>query len=216
MTLPVLSHSFLAKWDQCPRQAHHAYVLKDLPKEDSEALRWGNRVHKAMESRIGGKPLPDEMAHWEPLVAQLDGRGAKAELMLGMKEDGTSCGFFDNGVWLRGKVDVLVAFNATAVLFDWKTGKRKEDPEELEIHAVLLKAHKPHLESFSGRYVWLKDGEVGQRHELSAVKDKAIELHNRAAEIRKAFDAGYFPPRQTPLCGWCPVKSCEFHPGERK
>ncbi len=54
MKLPVLSYTFLNTYDICPKQAFHRYVLKDIKFEGSDASRWGNTVHDAMDKRHVG------------------------------------------------------------------------------------------------------------------------------------------------------------------
>lgn len=215
--LPPVSHTFHANYVNCPRKAFHVNIAKDLPKEDSEALRWGNQVHKAMEERINkGTPLPSEMGKYESFV-QFGNYNVKAEVKLGLRENGQPCGFFDSDVWMRGVLDVLIAEKPmlnSAFLMDWKTGKKREDSEELELHAVLLRGARPALERITGSYVWLQEISIGQAHDLSATETKLAQVRATRKDIEHAFALGSdaFPPRQNPLCGWCPVKSCEFNP----
>jgi hypothetical protein len=32
------------------------------------------------------------------------------------------------------------------------------------------------------------------------------------SKLSAAFEYNVWNPTQTPLCGWCPVKGCEFNP----
>lgn len=208
----VFSYTLLRDADTCLRLVEHKHVLRDLPKEvASEAMKWGIRVHEALEKRLYGDPLPDAMKRWDHLCVQLDAKKPTPEMKVGINAKGEARGFFDEDVWLRGKIDVTVAFGDTAVLFDWKTGKRYENPDELEIHAVLLKARHPQLRMITGHYVWLKDDAVGKPHDLSSTDAKLEEIYARANVVKFAIEKGYFPPQQNPLCGWCPVKTCEFN-----
>lgn len=211
----IHSHYTLNTWEICPRQYYHKIVLKDLLREaKSQAQTWGIQVHSAMEARINkGTPLPKKMEKWEPLV-NFGPYVTKAEVKLGMRENGLPCGFFDSDCWLRGVVDVHISHPdglATAAIADWKTGKRREDPEELAIHAVLLKAHFSHYEKITGFYVWLQDSAVGQPHDLSATDQKRESLRETIDEIGHQSAMGYFPPKQNPLCSWCKV-TCEYNP----
>lgn len=216
MKLPPVTYTFHRNYENCPRKAFHVNIAKDLPKEDSEQLRWGNQVHKAMEQRINnGTPLPESMAKYEPLV-HFGNYNVKAEVKLGIRENGLPCGMWGSDVWGRGVIDVLVAEKPmlnTAFILDWKTGKRREEPKELEFHAVLLRATRPKLEKITGAYAWLQEMKLGQSHDLSDT-DATLERERATRrEIEHAFKLGSdaFPPRQNPLCGYCPVKSCEFN-----
>ncbi len=211
----IFSYSNLNTWDICPRQFEHRYMLKDVPYVETDAMKWGNQVHTAFENRINkGTPFPMGMKLFEKYT-DFGSYMVQAEVKLGMTSGGYACDFFDPNAWLRGKVDVLIQHKdrlGTAYLRDWKTGKRREDPEELAIGAVLVKAKHLEFETIKGDYVWLKDDQIGQQHDLSATKQKLEMLHHKTDQIQHQMKMGYMPPKQGPLCGWCPVKSCEFHP----
>lgn len=214
--LPPWSYTNLRDADTCLRLYHHKHILKDTPFEESEASRWGNRVHTAMENRLkSGKPLADGMQAYEQFVPEKSGhlRGL-IEAKLGILADGTACDFFAADVWGRGKVDfaLLNMEHHHAAIVDWKTGKMREDPDELEIFAVLLKAKYPALERITGWYVWLKECRLGKVHDLSDTNGKLANIKYRVQKLQEALKMDAWPARQNPLCPWCGVKSCEFHP----
>lgn len=211
MKVPVWSYSFLSTYDRCPSQAAAKYVNKNYPYDgESEALRWGNAVHSAMEHRINsGQRLPDDMQQWEQFVSPLLGEHPhiEAELKLGVRKDWSPCGFFDKDVYGRGKLDVPIIVHGadTAILFDWKTGKEWEDPLELKINAVLLKAKYPHLKEIVGAYAWLKENKWGIIYDLSDT-DSTKEWIDET--MYKAELNNFWVPRKNALCGWCALKSC--------
>lgn len=213
MKLPVLSYTFLNTYDICPKQAFHRYVLKDCPFVGSDATRWGNTVHDAMDKRLSkGTPLPAECSQYEFYAASLDHLKPQTEMKLGIKRDGTPCSFWDDQVWYRGKADVVAMKANVAVLFDWKTNKNKrEDGYELELHAMALHAAAPHLEKITGHYVWLQHNAVGKPHDLSNVGETLECLQDKADEIEMCHKRGEWRTKEGPLCGWCPVKSCGFN-----
>jgi len=217
MKLPVVSYTFLRNWENCPRKAHHIHVLKDLPKQpDSElvAMKHGIAVHDAMEARLKKKkPLPETMQKWERFC-DFGAHPIEVELKVAIRSDGSPCQFFDSDVWCRGKVDVAVFHDPalTCAIFDWKTGKKREDPAELELHAMMLQRRHPQYKTIVGHYVWLGDNEIGAQHDLSDGASVLASTQRQMAEIQKHADVGYWPPRENPLCGWCPVRSCEFNP----
>lgn len=208
MTIPG-SFTLLKTFDQCPRQAHHRYVLKDIPFEESDASRWGSRVHKAMEDWLTKQaPLPEGMGIYESFLRAL--KGASAEMKLAVRRDWSPCDFFAKDVWLRGKADVVHMQGSAAVIVDWKTGKVREDPDELEILGEMLKAKHPEITMLAGWYVWLKDLRLGKVHHLNADARPGIE--RRMNKFEDSLRVNHWPPNETPLCGWCSVKTCEFHP----
>ncbi len=216
MKLPPWSYSMLRDADICLRQTHHKYVLKDLPFEQSKAAAWGTRVHSAMEARLKqGTPLVDGMQSYEVFVPPKSGqlRGL-VEWWCGMREDGTWCDSRAPDVWGRGKVDFALVNHEdhTACVVDWKTGKVREDPDELEIFACFLKAKYPALEKISGWYVWLKEGRMGKIFDLTDTAGKLESIRARVERLGQAAAMDAWAPKQGPLCAWCGVKTCEFHP----
>lgn len=213
MKLPVLSYTFLNTYDICPKQAYHRYVLKDHPFAGSDASRWGDRVHKALEARIrDNTPLPVEMTKYESYAAALAALKPIVEAKLGIKKDGTPCDFFAEDVWLRGKADVAAKRDTLALLADHKTGKKREDPYELEIQALLVGALWPELERVTGFYGWLQEGVPGRLHDVSNTGETLECLQEKADEIEHCHKTGEWRTRQGPLCGWCSVVSCNFNP----
>lgn len=229
MKLPVASYTFLRDWDNCPHKAFRRYIKKDLPKfVHTEATKWGDDVHTAFEVRIKhGTAFPHGMEKFEAVAAPLVAAGAAAEKMLGVTVDGRMCDFFAQDVWLRGKIDAAVTqqdFSVgrgelAAAIFDWKSGKRREEKEELLIHAVLLKAWKPTVQRITAHYVWLQDNEVGNAHDVSDTESTLAGVRKTMDQVQAALETENFPKRPNPLCGgqWgsCPVEDCEFRRGPR-
>lgn len=201
----------------CPHQAYRRYIKKDLPFVESEAMQFGNKVHSALELRVGGgKPLPQDMQQWERFAAPLAGAKAKAEQKLGITKEGVTCGFFDDNVWFRGKVDITVINGTTAFLPDWKSGKPREDPFELETNAMLIKAKYPQLTKIVGCYIWLgpKGGDrMGQQYDLSHTVDTFTYVQRIAADLEEDIRNNDFEKRKGGLCPWCPCDDCEHFVG---
>lgn len=219
--LPVASYSLLNKWDICNHQAYRIYIAKDLPKEkESPEMAFGNYVHKAFETRIksawwpASMPLQD-MRTYEPFAAALDGRGVKPEQMLGMTSKGAPVGFWDGATWLRGKLDAPVvgtgAASGTALLLDWKTGKPREEPFELEVQALLLQARHPEIRTIVGRYVWLKENRLGETHDCSDTQRTFNMVHDTMDQVAHAIKMDRFDKKPGLLCGWCPVIDCNHN-----
>lgn len=182
-------------------------------------MSWGRRVHEVLERHLKDKePLPDGFQHMAHLYNfPPHGYTVQAELKLGIAKDGGARDFFADDVYARGVLDVVLTIDSrpdTAVLIDHKTGKVREDPGELEFHAVLLRAHYPQLRNIKGWYNWLANDRMGSVHDLSDTHAHFEQLRSTQERIRHAFVLGMdaFPLKQSPLCGWCPVMACRFHP----
>lgn len=215
MSLPVLSFTFLNNFENCPRKAQHIYVLKDLPKQpETPEMKWGNQVHKAFEHRLRANvPLPADMQEYEPFAAAVENADGKklVEENLAITAGGTATEFFGKDVFIRGKVDVAIIRDNTAMVIDWKTGKPREEPFEMEVFGLMLKCKYPGITTVTGRYVWLKTNELGKQHDLSNFARTYNELRVRAKQIESMPEGAGWPATPNPLCGWCPVKKCEFN-----
>jgi hypothetical protein len=155
--------------------------------------------------------LPECYEIYEPLVKQIEHYMETdqvrptllVEQKLGLTSDGLACDFFDPQVWMRGVLDVAIVNGDHAWMGDWKTGNSKyENPMELQIHAMLLKAHMPQAASITGNYIWLKENRIGMPYVLSNVKGTFDWVKKTVSsmqdDMRKLATPG-------PLCGWCPV-----------
>jgi hypothetical protein len=215
MNLPVASYTFLNTWSICNHQAARKYIIKDLPKEpESPEMKYGNDVHNAMEKRLdptAPHPLVDRFAQYEPFAAALDGRGVVPEMKLGITAQGAAVGFWDSSVWLRGKLDAPIVGQQSAVLLDWKTGKVREDPYELEIQALLLQAKHPEIKMIVGRYVWLKENRLGEPHDCSDTATTWKRVHKTMDDVAHAIKMETFEKTPGALCGWCPVMDCKHN-----
>ncbi len=207
----VYTYSNLNAYENCPHQMYRRYIKKDVPYVETPEMAWGNAVHSAFEHRVGaGKPLPDTMRQWEEFAAPFDNKPATVERKLGCTSKGKPTGFFDNDVWLRGKVDVEVTHGTTAFMADWKTGNGKyESSFELEVGALLLKANNLQLTRVIGNYVWLKENRVGQQYDLSAFRQTWDKVNEIVGRIEADRAAGEFPKKKSGLCPWCNVSDCE-------
>jgi hypothetical protein len=220
MKLPVASHTMLKTFDNCPWKGFRMYISKDLPKlEQTREMQLGSAVHKALAAFISrGRPLPEEFRKYETLASPL-GREQPStftELPLAVDRNGQPCGFFDDGVFCRGYGDVVVIRNNRAAVFDWKTGKKREDPDELRLHGMMLNASHPELKSIIGHYVWLKNVDlgvpsIGSAHDVSDTTATWQGLEQQMDEIEHMLINNNFPKQPNPLCGYCPVHDCEHN-----
>lgn len=209
------SYTFLNNFDNCPRKAWHMYVAKDLPRVETAQMKWGNYVHKALEHRLTPhiqKPLPDDCKAYEPFAAAFDGKQPRAEWWMAVTKDWLST-TLPGDTWGQGKADVVLVGDDTILLFDWKTGKPREDPFELEVFGALAQAQAcwSHAKQVYGWYIWLGEMRVGKRHDLSdtgRTRARIAEMWNAVTVLDPEKE---WLPTPNPLCGWCPVRSCEFN-----
>lgn len=214
----IFTFTMLNTYLICPHQMYRRYVKKDLQFVETPEMKWGNEVHTAMEHRMGGKPLPEKMRHWESIAAPIAARKPVTEQQLAITINGKPTNYWGKDVFFRGKNDItLVNAKANAaLLFDWKTGKVREDPFELATNAMLVQAHKPNLETIQGRFVWLKDSVIGAEHDVSDTRGTWAKVNNLAEEIKDCQATNQWPKKKGPLCAWCNVFDCENNTNPKK
>lgn len=209
------SYSFLNDFRNCPYKAFRKYVLRDLPKETSPALEEGIRVHYELEQFINADAKPDVGKFAYDVASRFRERGAEAEKKLGMFKTRVAADFWDSDVWGRGKVDVLVVEGDTALIVDWKAGKKREDPTELKVQALLVQCNYP-VAFIHGCYVWLKNEEIGKTYDLSEVSSTYSEVCETMYKAEECGDSGHWTKKPNALCGWCPVRDCEHNTVEER
>jgi PD-(D/E)XK nuclease superfamily len=210
----VYTYTMLSTYKNCGHQMFRRYVKKDIPYVETPEMKWGKDVHLAFEHRVGaGKPLPETMHQWEQFAKPYDGRQVFTEQKLGITREGRPTGFWDADCWFRGIVDLTLKSESKAFINDWKTGSAKfEDPFELEIGALLLKAKYPELTAVQGVYTWLKEHRVSKPYNLSEFRATWNEINRLVTKIEADRVLGEFEKKQSGLCkGWCSVVDCEHY-----
>ena len=216
-----LSFTSANNFKTCKKKFFHTYVARDVSFDFTPAMEHGIRVHKAFEDRLKkGHSFAGEFSHYEPFVRALFDAKNEDMLMLieqrlAVRADGTPCGSFDTDCFWNGRVDVALCGDKACVIFDWKTGKEREDPWELQVQAVLVYAAYPHLKVFKGHYVWLKNDAVGESHDLSDLHLTWTEMKALHQMVQRSLDTNYFPEQEGPLCKFCPVYQCQFNKTEK-
>lgn len=207
-----LSFLQLSTYLNCPKKLNHQFVAKDAAEVKSWQQTEGISAHEALKRRLKlGEPLPNEYAVYEPACAMLVNQvgDLHVELGLGADKDGHACGFFDDGVRLRARVDCVLARGNAAFVLDWKTGKKWEDPLELKIQALLLKIHFPEIETFTAGYYWLRDNIMGKLTTIDDVQRVWGQVYSWSTGIANRIALNDWPADENPLCKWCPVSQAQ-------
>lgn len=210
------SYSALTSFETCPRRHYLTKISKEVVEPQTEALTWGNRVHKALENRLKGFTLQDEMAAFEDQAAAVlrYGGTVEAEAKVALNRQFSPVEYFAKDVWVRGVLDWSVVKGDTMVVGDWKTGKPDPDSAQLKLFAAMAMARKPFVKKVKTVFVWLKTNEVTAesyvREDIPAIWQ---EFTPRVQAMENAVASGKFPPRPSGLCRkWCPVPAskCEY------
>ena len=130
--LKTWSYSAATTFEKCPKQYQHLYVLKDVKTDPNHKhFLYGNEVHKAAELYVrDGVELPEKFNIFKSILDKVKRiPGDKyCEHKIGLTKDLEPCGFFDDNVWWRGVLDLLVIDKDKnlATVIDYKTGKSSQ------------------------------------------------------------------------------------------
>lgn len=206
----------------CPLRYAAKRFYFSVPFEETEAIKWGNRVHRAAELFLRGvNPKDDEaLAPVEAYCTAMlrTGYTPESELEIALTEDFKPVSWFATNAWFRAKLDVTLTHRARGWCFlaDWKTGGRiKDDDTQLRINAAALSVVRPALVHFEGKYIWTKHSQVTRMRPLNKPDMRQVwqDALVGVRRMQEAWEKELFIARANPLCGWCPVANC---PSRRK
>ena len=154
------SYSSIKTFDQCPKKYYHLKVAKDVTEPQSEAMLFGNEIHKIAENYVSkGAPVPEKYKQIEAALESVRNiEGEKlCENKLGLTQDLKPCGFFDKNVWWRGIADLIILQGDTALTVDYKTGKSSKyaDLKQLEILSLAIFKHYPEVKRVKAGLMFL-------------------------------------------------------------
>lgn len=217
---PAWSHSALNQYETCAYQYYRLRVKKDVKDTMNEAALWGNEVHKHLDKRISkGTELPPRFEKYEKYAKRfadkqgVNGQVVVAEQQLCINDDMEPTSWFAKDAWCRGIIDVAVFKGDKAFAGDWKTGKRKQDSDQLALFAGLMFAHHEELQEVNTAFIWFKENKIDKdvffrerQHEIWQ------RFMPRVAQLEKSFELDRWPHKPSGLCrGWCPVKDCKYY-----
>ena len=190
-----ITHSFsaLKMYENCPRRYMHQRINKEVQDEGSDASKYGERIHEALELRLRDQsPLTDETKKYESLCAAIEQESEDGELFVEQKmtlnKNLTPTEWFAPDAWFRSVLDVLMIHENQKKVFvlDWKTGKRRPDFTQMEIFALQVFKHYPKVDSVTSALVWLRDykmdTQVYKREQSNEMWAKIMARINRIYE----------------------------------
>lgn len=209
------SYSSLKTFQQCPKKYYHLKVAKDIQQADTEATIYGKEVHKAAEDHVNlGTPIPEKYGYMKPIMESLMKiSGDKyCELELGVKRTDTgyeACDFNDPDYWYHGIIDLLVVQGEKAFLLDYKTSKNAKyaDTKQLDAMAAATFLRFPQVKRIKAALVFVVSNEFVHK-EYTAGKDYFKSFLFDLERLDIAVESGAWNASSSPLCGWCPVKTC--------
>lgn len=218
------SYSALTGFETCPYQHYRLRVKKDIYEKPSRAMEFGNYAHKALERRVTrGKPLPGDLQQYEPLVrrfaeARLEGTDVRCEMKVALNDALEVTEYFAPDTWARFVYDVAVFMpDGSLSIYDYKTGKRKVDNDQLDLFAASAFSAFPEVQTVKTYFIWLPDKKI-DKDEFTREQEPLIwrDFEPRVERMAESYRTNYFPCKPSGLCrGWCPVKDCEHWEGKK-
>lgn len=216
--LKTWSYSAATTFEKCPKQYFHLYVAKDVKQDpNTEHFLYGNEVHKAAELYVRDNiPLPEKFSMFQPTLDRLKQiPGNKyCELKVGLTRDLQPCGFFDDNVWWRGAIDLLIVNpeTKTATVIDYKTGKSSQyaDTRQLSLLGAAVFKHFPEVETIKAGLVFLVSKEILKSDfKQQSFDDMIGEWDTLIKRMDTAYETEVFNPVPNFGCKkFCPVLSC--------
>ena len=209
------SFSSLKDYINCPKQYQEVKVLKRHVKFPTEQMRYGTEVHKACEDYVGRDiPLAKNYERFQDtldILRAIPGvKYPEHQMALSLTKEPCAYG---KGYWVRGIVDLLIVDGKEAFIVDYKTGSSKyPDVKQLTLMALMTFAHFPEVDNIKAGLLFIVNNafvtEVYRREDI----DKLWETFDPHLErLTLSYENDVWQANPTGLCGWCPVKSCEFH-----
>jgi hypothetical protein len=214
------SYSSIKTFDQCPKKYFHLKVVKDVKDTPGTAAQYGTEFHEVAELRIkNNAPIPPKFKQYAAIVETLAAfPGEKhTELKLGIRVvDGgyEPCDFFAKDVWWRGIVDLLIIDGETAHMIDYKTGKNAKyaDMKQLDLMAGAVFVHYPNVKKIKSGLAYVVSNEFPKKNHVAEQRDKYLSVFDtQIDQLETAMENGIWNAKSGPLCGWCPVVTCEHH-----
>ena len=213
------SYSRLNNYETCPKKFWHESVRKDIPFQESESMRYGKQVHKALEDRVSdGKKLPMHLKHLEKYASKLyEAKGEKlTEQQLAIDNNFQPCDWFSKDTYCRAIIDLAIINLPHGIVIDYKTGKISHDFTQLRLAGVMLMLHEPEIQTLDLAYLWTKEKKLTKDDagalNRADIKTVISELMPRIRKYERAHRIDSFPARPGFLCrNYCPVKQCKYH-----
>ena len=217
------SYSNLSLYQQCPKKYFHLKVAKDVKEPPSDALTFGNEIHKIAQEYIeNDKPIPEKFQR--EMQAPLDRLRAipgqkLCENKLGLTADFKPCGFFDRNVWWRGIADIIILQDDKAYTVDYKTGKSSKyaDLKQLEILSLAIFKHFPNVKKVKAGLMFLfAEDFVRTEYLAEQQSDLWVSWVADVGQLEASVQNKVWNPKPNFTCrGYCPVTSCDHNQGAK-
>ena len=102
-------------------------------------------------------------------------------------------------------------------LVDYKTGSNKyPDPKQLKLMALMTFAHFPEVQKIKAGLLFIVHNSfVDESYTRDQIENLWANFRPDLQRLQASYDTDVWNPNKTPLCGWCPVTTCEYYKERR-
>jgi len=210
------SYSSLNNFENCPKRFYHYSIAKDVVEPVGQQMGEGYQLHSAFDERIKSDvPLPLGMGHHEGIIKSIIEAPGKtySERKLAITSSFTPTSFFADEAWYRGVLDCTKVNGANAWVFDWKTGKPRPDPTQMQLATALVFHSASYVQHVKTALVYVNYNKV-EAEEYNRVDLAHIwaEIMPRVKKLQKAREENNYPPKPGFLCRkYCAVMECKYY-----
>ena len=113
--------------------------------------------------------------------------------------------------------DLLIVDGDQAYIVDYKTGSNKyPDPKQLKLMALMTFAHFPEVQKIKAGLLFIVHNSfVDESYTRDQVENLWANFRPDLQRLQASYDTDVWNPNKTPLCGWCPVTTCEYYKERR-
>ncbi len=210
------SYSSLKEYQNCPKKYYEIRVVKNYISQDTPQIIYGKEVHKALEDYVkSNTSLAKNYERYKELVDNLILiPGEKyCEHEMALTKEKTPCEFKSSDRWVRGICDLLIIDGDTAFIVDYKTGSNKyPDPKQLKLMALMTFAHFPQINKVKAGLLFLAHNQfIPEEYKRQDIDKYWGQFLGTLLRLDNSYETNTWKPNPTPLCGYCPVKSCDFN-----
>jgi len=98
-----------------------------------------------------------------------------------------------------------------------KGGSNKyPDPKQLKLMALMTFAHHPEINKINAGLLFVAyNSFVDETYQRSDIDSLWASFESDLRRLDNSYVTDMWNPNPTPLCGWCPVKTCEHYKDRR-
>lgn len=215
----VTSWSFSALVEGYEKCAHRTFLtrvkkFKESEEKDNTAADRGTAIHDLAEKYIKGEiaELPSELqkcrALFEKLQESFNGAAMYVEEDWGFTDKWAVTGYYAKDTWLRVKLDAMLMRSETsAVVYDWKTGKKFGNElkhlSQAQLYALAAFSRFPELQFVTVDFRYLDHG-TNLTKTYSREQAEMFRPRWEERAFKMTTDTSFPPSPSKHTCRWCP------------